>query len=302
MDALLTFFTVLDHPDVRTIDNLFRDLSLPDDTSIQPIPVVSSDNFSLQTRLSELSASNPPEVVAPRLLGEYSEYGISKLKKFLMIGCKACPQFTKSHQERRRVEAEAQTHFHECLRIVRNFLNIGRSSEIIALIKEKEECLLLHFEPLFTVLSFCSIIGDKPIRKQMYEIALKMSFNCPRLFYFVACSESFRHLLEKEDKRLKHWEPMRRRMVSRFYNRYKPHELLYLTTRHKHRYNITHRKILCKSRPKPRGDEKEAIDLIFCYLSRGSKKTKAKWEGLFFRFNRYSYCPLKIRHVFLFEA
>ena len=44
--------------------------------------------------------------------------------------------------------------------------------------------------------------------------------------------------------------------------------------------------------------EKEAIDLIFCYLSRGSKKTKAKWEGLFFRFNRYSYCPLKIYNVF----
>ncbi|XP_066929347.1 RNA-binding protein RO60-like [Clytia hemisphaerica] len=269
----------LDHEEVRIADRLF---SLSEDTSIQPVLVVTNGSFSLERRFKELSIHTPPKDVAARLLGEYEYYGINELKKFLRIGCKACPQFTECHKDKKKVESVAQKHQHECLRIVRNLLAIGKSAEIIDLVKEKTGCLLLHYEPLFTVLSLCSIIGEKPVRKQIYEIALEMCFNCPRLFYFVACSEHFRHLLDdvatsgKQDKRVKYWEPLRRRMIARFYNRYEPHELLYMTTRHKQRYKITHRTILCKSRPPPRGDHKEAIDLIFCYLSRGFNKTEAK--------------------------
>ena len=206
------------------------------------------------------------------------------LQIFLLKGCKqAAEYYTKEKKQKENEEAS------RILVLIIKLLEDGSGHQLVEMvisIVSKEETLL-HYEPVLVLIAACCVFGEKDVRRRSYDAMSQICFNSPRLFFFIAVSESLEERKGEPKKKLngkpkrKPWEPMRRRAVSQFYlNDRGPLYVLFNTTRCKRRYKMTHRSVLGKCRPKPKGPNKDSYDLVYCYLTRGYERTKKKYEGM----------------------
>ena len=220
------------------------------------------------------------------------------IKNFLKSGCREACQYFSASERKRKMEFEKKEAT-RILNIIRNLLELGFGDRLIDSVTSlytKEEALL-HFEPALLVIAVCSTFGNRAIRKRSFEKMSQMCFNTPRLFFFIAICDNLMVTEPNQEintkKRTKRntkkcnvrWDKMRKKAISKFYLKNSDEEdgalyLLFNTTRWNRRYNVTHRSVLGRCRPKPRGPYKNSFDLVFRYLTRGFEKTKQKYDDI----------------------
>ena len=237
-------------------------------------------------RLSNVT-NNPSELRAP---WEF----VIKMKNFIE-GCTVAAKCYSKQKGFSNVR-EKQNQAEKRLDLIRTFLDLGYGTVIVETLEsfQSVKATSLYFEPAIMLNAVVCMFGSKEIRRAGYNVMSKICFNSSRLFLFVAISDSLRNYLpeghesvrsvERSLKRKiikKTWEPMRKKAVAQFYMGKKcPMEVLYETTQCMQRYNVTHRSVLGKCRPKPKDPEKISYDLVFCYLTRGFKGIVKKYPSL----------------------
>ena len=233
------------------------------------------------------------------------------IKKFLRDGCKEACQYYATANRLKKMEFETKEAT-KMLNVIKKLLDLGHGNQLIDLASSffTDEETLLHYEPMLLVIAVCSTFGDENLRKRSFNEMTRVCFNSPRLFFFVAICDNLMRAKDDEaintSKRTKkkgknvQWDKMRKKAIAGFYlNGKSPLHVLFDTTRWNRRYNVTHRSVLGKCRPKPSGPNKLSYDLIFCYLTRGFNRTAKKFnkiEGIFF--NYFFQFFFLIRHTF----
>ena len=231
------------------------------------------DASELTRRLEELA------LVHREINSELWENVRDDLQIFLLEGCKQAAEYTKDKKKKEKEEAS------RIFDLIIKLLEHGYGHQLMEMVISivSKEGTLLHYEPVLVLIAVCCVFGEKEVRRRSYGSMSQICFNSPRLFFFIAVSES----LEERKKKLngkpkrKPWGSMHRRAISQFYlDDRGPLYVLFNTTKCKRRYKMTHRSVLGKCRPKPKGPDKDSYDLVFCYLTRGYDRTKKKYEGM----------------------